>query len=149
MINSRALFPSVLSMFRSRGGVEMMCVRGFTNRASAFMWPSVTAGSSPDKHYCRRHSMIWRRWGRLQRPCEGFSVFVTELYCMYGLNISISRLEKFVVYDFVFVSGAVHEAASPQEEAAARSAGSRLRGRRPEGQTGPQLGEQWVWRHRH
>lgn len=44
-------------------------------------------------------------------------------------------------------AGAGHEAASPQEEAAAGSAGSRVRGGRPEGQTGPQLGDEWVWHH--
>lgn len=39
-------------------------------------------------------------------------------------------------------SGAVHEAPSPQEEAAAGSAGSRVRGGRPQRPTGPQLGDQ-------
>lgn len=60
--NTLFLSLPVLSMFLSHGGIRRKCVTGCMSKASGYMSAKARAGSNLDKHYCRLHNMIWRRW---------------------------------------------------------------------------------------
>lgn len=112
----------------SHAGAERRCVPGSRSRAWACTGPSVTAGSSPDRRSCRRRSTTWRRWGG------------RRLQALFERTTERPQVTDGSYLACVCPAGAEHETAAPPEEAAAGAAGARLP-RRPQRQTGSQLGD--------